>query len=63
MDEAQRVRDPEMDMIRTDQFKARIKISQMLAFMLRWLAPTLHHLETPRRSVDRESGPFSNTAE
>lgn len=53
------VRDPEMDMIRAVGFKAGVRMSHVLAAMLRWLAPELYAVKTPRRSVDRELEQFS----
>jgi hypothetical protein len=34
--------------------QAPVKMSQVVAAALRWLAPGLYGIETPRRSVDRE---------
>jgi hypothetical protein len=58
-----RVYDPEMDMKRTVEFHARIKILLVVAAALRWLAPGLCRIETPRRSVDRELGQSSSSWE
>jgi hypothetical protein len=54
------VYDPEMDMNRAVGFRARVKLSQVVAAALRWLAPGLYGIETPRRSVDREREQFSS---
>ena len=51
-----RVYDPEMDMNRTVEFHSRVKVLLVVAAALRWLAPRLCRIETPRRSVDRELG-------
>lgn len=58
-----RVYDPEMDMKRTVEFHARIKILLVVAAALRWFAPGLCRIETPRRSVDRELGQSSSSWE
>jgi hypothetical protein len=54
------VYDPEMDMNRTVEFHARDKVLLVVAAALRWLAPRLCLIETPRRSVDRELGQSSS---
>jgi hypothetical protein len=54
------VYDPEMDMNRAVGFQARVKMSLVVTATLRWLAPGLFGIETPRRSVDRELEQFSS---
>jgi hypothetical protein len=51
-----RVYDPEMDMNRTVELHARVKVLLVVAAALRRLAPRLCRIEIPRRSVDRELG-------
>ena len=49
-----RVYDPEMDMNRTVELHARVKVLLVVAAALRGLARRLCRIEIPRRSVDRE---------
>ena len=53
------VSDPEMDMNRAVGRVPRIRMSRFVA-ALRWLAPGIYAMETPRRSVDRELEQFSS---
>ena len=53
------VSDPEMDMNRAVGRGPRVRMSRLVA-ALRWLAPGLYAMETPRRSVDRELEQFSS---
>jgi len=53
------VSDPEMDMNRVVGRAPRVRASR-LAAALRWLAPGVYTMETPRRSVDRELDEFSS---
>lgn len=53
------VSDPEMDMNRAVRLAPRVKMSRLVA-ALRWLAPGIYAMETPRRSVDRELEQFSS---
>jgi len=52
--------DSEMDMNRAVGIQGRLKLSQVVAAALRWLAPGLYGMQTPRRSVDRELEQFSS---
>jgi hypothetical protein len=52
--------DSEMDMNRAVGIQGRLKLSQVVAAALRWLAPGLYGIQTPRRSVDRELEQFSS---
>ena len=51
--------DSEMDMNRAVGIQG-FKLSQVVAAALRWLAPGLYGIQTPRRSVDRELEQFSS---
>jgi len=53
------VSDPEMDMNRAVGRAPRVTMWRLVA-ALRWLAPGLYAMETPRRSVDRELEQFSS---
>lgn len=53
------VSDPEMDMNRAVGRTPRVNVSRLVA-ALRWLAPGIYAMETPRRSVDRELEEFSS---
>jgi hypothetical protein len=53
------IRDPEMDMDRVVGRRGRVKMLRVIAAALRWFAPGLYAMETPRRSVDREREQFS----
>jgi len=53
------ISDPEMDMNRAVGRAPRVGTSR-LAAALRWLAPGVYTLQTPRRSVDRELDEFSS---
>lgn len=53
------VSDPEMDMNRAVGRAPRVGTSRLVA-ALRWLAPGIYTLQTPRRSVDRELDEFSS---
>ncbi len=53
------VSDPEMDMNRIAGRVPRVRMSR-LAAALRWFAPGIYAMETPRRSVDRELEEFSS---
>jgi hypothetical protein len=54
------IRDPEMDMDRVVDRRGRVKMLRVIAAALRWFAPGLSGIETPRRSVDREREQFSS---
>ena len=54
------IRDPEMDIDRVVGRRGRVKMLRVIAAALRWFAPGLCGIETPRRSVDRESEQFSS---
>lgn len=53
------ISDPEMDMNRAVGRPPRVRMSRLVA-ALRWLAPGIYTMETPRRSVDRELEQFSS---
>jgi len=53
------VSDPEIDMNRAVGRRLRVGIWRLTA-ALRWLAPGIYAMETPRRSVDRELEQFSS---
>jgi hypothetical protein len=52
------VSDPEIDMNRNIGRSPRVKTRLVAA--LRWLAPGVYGMESPRRSVDRELEQFSS---
>jgi hypothetical protein len=52
------VSDPEIDMNRIVGRAPRVKMRLVAA--LRWLAPGVYGMESPRRSVDRELEQFSS---
>jgi hypothetical protein len=60
MNEESSISDPEMDMNRAVGRPARFKMLRMIGGALRWIAPGLCGIETPRRSVDREREQFSS---
>lgn len=53
------ISDPEMDMNRAVGRAPRVKMRRLVA-ALRWFAPGIYTMETPRRSVDRELEQFSS---
>jgi hypothetical protein len=54
------IRDSEMDIDRVVGRRGWVKMLRMIATALRWFAPGLYAMETPRRSVDREREQFSS---
>ncbi len=53
------VSDPEMDMNRAIARAPSVVMWRLIA-ALRWLAPGIYGMQTPRRSVDRELEQFSS---